>query len=201
MLQSAAAAVKSAVHASVAAGGVGFDKILVRAVDLFATQPRDPGARYCWVHMAPATCFFLGDPRFVTFFGINLLAAVFGALGNQFVRSSVPLSGGSRLEGSIGPALHQAHHGTAAHPWDKSGTFALWEGMFGTLHTYRGEEITLGLAEDTPRADDRLAALPPTAPRYRARTGASGFRFGAAERKSIAAPQNRPERRGKGWMR
>jgi hypothetical protein len=148
MLQSAAAAVKSAVPASIAAGPVGFDKLRVRAVDLCATQPRDAGARHYGIYMAPAAHFSLGDPSFVTICGIDLLAAVSGA-----------------------------------------------------LYTYRGEEIAFGFAEDTPRADDRLAALPPTAPRDRARRSASGFRFGVAERKSLPAPQNRPERRGKGWVR
>lgn len=147
MLQSAAVAVKSTVHAAVAAGWVGFDKLLVRAVDPFAPQPFDPGVRYCWVYMAPAAYFSLGDPRFVTICGINLFAAVFDA-----------------------------------------------------LYTYRGEEITFGFAEDAPRADDRLAALPPTAPHDRARPGASGFRFGVAERKSIAILQNWPERRGRGQV-
>jgi hypothetical protein len=69
--------------------------------------------------------------------------------------------------------------------------------VFGAPYTYRGEAIAFGFAEDAPRADDCLAALPPTAQRDRARSGASGFRFGVAERKSLSTLQNWPERRAR----
>jgi sterol desaturase/sphingolipid hydroxylase (fatty acid hydroxylase superfamily) len=112
--------------------------------------------------LAPAMYCFGGKVNIAEIGGINAMAFVFGALGNQLLHSEVAISFGDRLNRLvISPAAHQIHHSVAPHHHNRNlgGQLAIWDWMFGTLYLPReGEKITFGLEAGAKQEHPHLLA-------------------------------------------
>jgi len=97
---------------------------------------------------------FFGDKLTLqTVFGANIFMVVFNVCGGVLRHSPVWISFGPRVERwVISPAMHQIHHSSAEHHFDKNMgvSLAIWDRMFGTLYIPKERDIpSFGIGAET----------------------------------------------------
>jgi len=96
--------------------------------------------------------FFGAKIGLIQIVGANLFVFAFGILGANLRHSHIPLRYGDFFERIfISPYQHQLHHSVAFMHKNFGGALAIWDWMFGTLHSEKARvNLEYGLGEKNP---------------------------------------------------